>query len=615
MGNSRIRDAWRSAFLVLLLCGAVTKPSFAASDPEAGDDGSTAQIAKLITELGAEQYVQREKAQEQLQRLGLRAFDALLDAQYHEDIEIALRARYLLRSMPISWADVRDTPEVRDIMRSYEEGGREERLNRMEQLALLEDSQGVPALCRLTRFETDRVLSKQAALLVMNHAAPGDAERRSAVSQRIRTEVGNSRRPASGWLKNYARTLEDGAGNLAEWHQIVQTEETTLARFPDHTDRRVVRDLLRWFAELLLKLEQRDEAESMIRRVAQYLENDRHELFDVLDWSLDREAWFVADLLAERFPESFQQEPLLLYRWAEAQRKHGNTASADETAQRALELDADNLERHIETARRLTDRMLYDWAESEFRQTIEKCPADDETGLEARLYLSDLLFDLERLLESAEVMQAAVEAVDADMKLLQNFGHSPGELRARMHYRFAMHLASQGDHSQQRERLAQAIDDNQYDIDVLIAMHRLPEADADWRKDTLERIRAVAGKLLDVTRRYEEIVESPATERMRGEVERHLASYYNQFAWLVANTQGDYQEALRASHRSLVLSPDNPSYLDTLGRCYYAVGDLKNAVKYQKRAVRLEPYTQTMRRQLKLFQEELAASQDQKPAS
>jgi tetratricopeptide (TPR) repeat protein len=598
----------------LFFLGYLAVPLPAACSEEGKEDESAAKISQLITALGAEQYVRREKAQDELRRLGLQAFDALLDAQYHEDIEIALRARYLLRSMPIPWTDDRDPPAVEDIMRSYEEGGREERLNRMEQLALLEESQGVPALCRLTRFETDRVLSKQAALLVMNHTAPTDAEPRGVVSRRIRAEVGNSRRTAADWLRNYAGTLVDGSGSLAEWHRIAQTEETTLARFPDHTDRRVVRDLLRWFAELLLELDQRGEAESMIRRVAQYLESDRHELFDVLDWSLEREAWFVADMLAERFPENFQEEPLLLYRWAEAQQKHGDQALADKTAQRAMDLDPENLERHIETAKRLTDRMLYDWAENEFRHVIDTCPADDENGLEARLYLSDLLFDLERLLESAEVMQAAVEAVDADMKLLQNFGHSPGELRSRMHYRFAMHFAAQGDTQQQRERLEEAIDDNQYDVDVLIAMHRLPEADPEWRQDTVARIKAVAGTLLDAARRYEEILEDRVSERMRGEVKRRVASFYNQFAWLVANTEGDFQEALRASHRSLALSPDNPSFLDTLGRCYYAVGDLENAVKYQKRAVKLEPYTQTMRRQLKLFQTELAASQEQKPA-
>jgi tetratricopeptide (TPR) repeat protein len=42
-----------------------------------------------------------------------------------------------------------------------------------------------------------------------------------------------------------------------------------------------------------------------------------------------------------------------------------------------------------------------------------------------------------------------------------------------------------------------------------------------------------------------------------------------------------------------------------LGRCYYAVGDYENAIKYQRRAVELEPFAMSMKRQLQLFETEL----------
>ncbi|OYV85899.1 MAG: hypothetical protein B7Z73_12680, partial [Planctomycetia bacterium 21-64-5] len=87
---------------------------------------------------------------------------------------------------------------------------------------------------------------------------------------------------------------------------------------------------------------------------------------------------------------------------------------------------------------------------------------------------------------------------------------------------------------------------------------------------------------------------------------------YNQFAWLVANTEGDYQEALRYSEKSLELVRANPrlsgseaSLLDTLGRCHYAVGDYENAVKAQSRAVELDPESGLMSKQLGIFREAL----------
>jgi tetratricopeptide (TPR) repeat protein len=81
---------------------------------------------------------------------------------------------------------------------------------------------------------------------------------------------------------------------------------------------------------------------------------------------------------------------------------------------------------------------------------------------------------------------------------------------------------------------------------------------------------------------------------------------YNQWAWLVANTEGDYHKAIRYSRRSLELLPNTASFLDTLGRCYYAAGDIEKAVKAQRQAVRLIPHMQVMQRQLALFERALA---------
>jgi tetratricopeptide (TPR) repeat protein len=89
---------------------------------------------------------------------------------------------------------------------------------------------------------------------------------------------------------------------------------------------------------------------------------------------------------------------------------------------------------------------------------------------------------------------------------------------------------------------------------------------------------------------------------------------YNQWAWLISNTVGDYEKAIRYSQRSLQLQPEDAGYLDTLGRCYFAAGDLENAVKTQRRAVEKMPHMQVMQRQLKQFEESLAAKIQQQSA-
>ena len=351
---------------------------------------------------------------------------------------------------------------------------------------------------------------------------------------------------------------------------------------------------------------------AVLRQTLPLLGDDREELVDMLDWAVAHRVWQMADDLAERFPEQFDGDPLLLYRWAEAQRQSGRKELGEQTAQRALALNPERPEHHIETARKLTERMLYDWAEREARRAVDATEATEESGLEARLYLSDLLFDLAQELAAAEVLHETVEALNKDDRVLQEFNRPIGVVRSLMHYRYAMHLAKTGDRVNQRKRLDEAIRQHPIDVDVLIAMYRLSESEPEWRPDVLERVNAVAGKLRDAIREREEMAQNPLNQRFRPDIIVPLASLHNQYAWLVANTEGDFQESLRASHRSLEFSPDNPSFLDTLGRCYYAVGDLDNAIRYQARAVQLEPATQQLRRQLELFQAKQKEEQTEK---
>ncbi len=63
-------------------------------------------------------------------------------------------------------------------------------------------------------------------------------------------------------------------------------------------------------------------------------------------------------------------------------------------------------------------------------------------------------------------------------------------------------------------------------------------------------------------------------------------SKYNQWAWLVSNTEETSRSGEALSLHSLELSPNEPSYLDTLGRCYFlSAGDVENAIKSQQKAV------------------------------
>ena len=98
-----------------------------------------------------------------------------------------------------------------------------------------------------------------------------------------------------------------------------------------------------------------------------------------------------------------------------------------------------------------------------------------------------------------------------------------------------------------------------------------------------------------------------AADDMRKKIKRSPrdATNYNQLAWLIGNTEGDMNEAIKLSKKSLELSPDTGGYYDTLGRAYYGKGDYENAVENQLKAVELDPHSGQIQRQLKLFQDAL----------
>jgi len=76
---------------------------------------------------------------------------------------------------------------------------------------------------------------------------------------------------------------------------------------------------------------------------------------------------------------------------------------------------------------------------------------------------------------------------------------------------------------------------------------------------------------------------------------------YNEYAWLVANTEGDIAKATRYSKRSLELSFDSASYLDTLAHCYAAAGRPEEAIRCQVVARRKEPGSLTIKKNLDKF--------------
>jgi tetratricopeptide (TPR) repeat protein len=605
--------------LGLLLWITTAAAGLADNPPAAGaaakEDAEADHVTKLIEQLGSDDFSVREKAQSELAQAGLEAYDALHAAQTHHDPEIALRARYLVRSMSVRWFADTDSAKVVAILKEYGDLPEAERRNRVDRLAALDDGLGVTPLIRLARFETLDTLAKYAALQILELPPPETDEAKARLLKNIETIVAGSKRQAVGWLRLYARTLVEPAMTLADWDAATQAEQAVLAKNPERTSREIVRDLHRFEVDLLKRLKHDDEADAVIRRTFALVDGTPDQVQEMADWLINRQAWPAALEVLQKFDAIAQDNARLLYRLAGIYDKLGQTDKAEETAKQALAIKPEDLEGHLLVGHMLEDMPgLAKWAEAEYRQVLAGATAGTRPDFAARFSLSELLHDRLQELAAAETLQSVCDLMQKDESAKETCyraGRIAEGVTARMDYFYACHFHEQGNLKKEKEHLKTAVDAYYKDADVLIAMYRLPDADDEWKAMAKEKIETVVAEFQREVDEGRTALDAADSEQLRRDALFNLARDCNQYAWLVGNTFGDHQQAVKLSQESVKICQQLPElktsyagFLDTLGRAFYGAGDVANAARHQAMAVALSPSSGQIRRQLEFFQKE-----------
>lgn len=604
-----------------------------------------ADVGTLIQLLGHPSYATRVRARESLERMGLQAFDDLHEAQYHPDSEIAMTARYLVGSLMVSWSTDNDPPSVREALDEYGAQSDAERQNRMDRLAELPSRQGLAALARLVRFETSLRLSREAALAIMRGPMSEDAAVRRGEAITIRDALGQNTRQAADWLRVYADDLEKGEYSADAWNRLIAQQRLAVDEGNDSAATRpAVLELVRVCATRAARAGQIDQALAVASDHLDLIPPRSDELIDACSWAIDNKLHPLVLKLRARHPAPFGRHPILLYGAAEATLagEMGNTNSpteaatsaADELAIAAAAIDPlpmhgteaaeamspkaieEIAQRHRETGRSLQSRGLFRWAEREYRHIIDSLPIDAILAANARAELAVMFGELNRHQEVVDALEPIVERTDKDQayaRRLQSQALNIAKLKSTMMYHKGLAASTQKadqDAATARETLLAALELEPDNVDILIAMYRT-EGDDNWQKLVRRRIQSVA---LMFDNQIEAIkLQSQARIRFP-ELGARLAQAYNQYAWLVCNTEGDQKKALQYSLKSLELTPDNPAQLDTCGRCYFALGDFENAVRVQRRAVKIEPHSPPLLRQLEEFEAAVIGNNaEQKP--
>ncbi len=596
---------------------AISSPSESVTDSE-----SVTEVGRWIEKLGHPSYATRVRAREKLQRLGLQAFDELHAAQFHPDSEIAMAARHLVSSLSVSWSTEADPQAVRDALDEYGAQSESERQNRMDRLAELPNRQGLAALCRLARFETSLRLSREAALTVMRFPISEDLESRRREAETIREVIGPNERSAAGWLLKFADDLYAGTYTAAPWRELISVQRQSMDDGSDATiTRPSVLELVQVCATRAAAAGMQGEAINLTIDHLDLIPPRARDVIDACSWAIDNQMHSIVLELKSRHADLFNRQPILLYGAAEALLVQGDADLAEKVASEALVVDPlpkksdsddagkelspkileENAQRHREVGRELESRGLFRWAEREYRHIIEASPMEAPIAALARAQLAKMFGELENPSECVAVLEPMIKRSEEDQQYarrLISLRIDVQRLKATKVFQQGLAASRAGDSQTASTRLTEALELDPENADILIAMYRT-DGDEAWKTKVRQAISRLALRFDNQI----EMLKVQMQPRMRlPEAGLLLAEYYNQYAWLVSNTEGNYQRALDYSLLSLQINPDEPAQLDTAGRCYFAVGDFANAVRVQRRAVKLEPHSPPLLRQLAMFE-------------
>jgi hypothetical protein len=614
-----------------------------ASANDASPSGNIeSEIALWIEKLGDPVYARRLQAQSELERIGVRALDQLHAASFHPDPQIASQARFLVQSNQFSWAWETDPFHVRRILGNYTTAPLYEKSAFIDQLAALDNQEGLSALCRLVRYETQGCLAKRAALLLMR-SKPSPPAAAAERRELILNLVNGTMSAAGKWVTDYAAAHGEFPADL--WEERIQAEKALLANKSPETSTEILSDLRKWVVEQISKTPaNRERALRLARTVP--------ETFSALGANRNQQAlefaqWAIAAELHELVQEQHDQlsrltllDPRFGYLLAESHDAQGSEEVAKQIAkhsadrllvdshgkhreedpitdQKQIPLNQrleETLQRNVSQAFErsamgefLINRGKFAWAEHELRLAIQGREDDVEFATILNLtQLSQLLHEQDRNQEAAEVLEKFAQRFEREPLFQSQVSEQGGSSLVSNYYLYSgNHAATHQDTEQARKHYLKSIELASDNVDAIIGLYRLPNPTQEHQQERLQLQQQISGELRnEIDARQRDLRrENP---RFQATEERSLANQMNTLAWLIANTEGNFEEALFLSRKACSLAPDRAAYLDTLAHCYAALDRYSEAVDQQRRAIALEPHQPTLLKALRRFESKLS---------
>ncbi|MCL2709726.1 MAG: hypothetical protein FWE95_02500 [Planctomycetaceae bacterium] len=545
---------------ILIVCLSAGTTGFADEEPV------RQQIQQWIRQLGNESYLVRQRAEALLIRVGIQAFPELQFAKQSTDIEIARRAEYVLSNIEQAYVDLENREAAFWIHRYILNPNPAAKAKVIWVLANpnldLAKGEGLPTLCRLVRFEENKVLQLEAVKSLI--ASPPLAPRARQHWYRYMRDNFHS--------TDTDEVLRHASDYAQLWCDLDDTTEKVTPEFQER-----VHQVSATTLGLLERFESKIQVGSTIDILLHYAVA---ELQDAVGLSEERDNTIALALAI--VPEPIQ--------------------SLESVSDIGGIYDSLLMSEHFYTGLYLKQRFRIRWAIAHFQKVTET--GDMELRIEASriaaesaLYLVDYTW--------------ATTLYDEYIKIFQGTNHGRGDAdvaiaqaQRRLAYFQAEQATAVENWESVREILMQAwavdtpsnqdLSGDGGDIDLLILAHRLckqlPDIDSEF-KDKMDT---------QLTKAWSRIVAdydgAPLDIR-----QIKMVSAFNTAAWLLANTDGEYSSALTLVEAALKFEPDDLSILDTLAHIYFLGGHVEEAIRVQEQVVRDAPEAVVFRRALERF--------------
>ena len=423
----------------------------------------------------------------------------------------------------------------------------------------------------------------------------------------IEINLASCTRPGAHWLRGYIEFVRDPMQGTSAWDRWVNEELAAIEAGSD-LDVDSVLLLEKRFARFLdQKLQRHDLAVEMMRRMLAQETGDPFTLKSLVDWFVQARAWDLIDDAARRFEHVFASDPLLMYTAAHAKQAQGQQKDADALAEKAFQLVPVDLKEHHEIAKTANAPRSFRLQRARVPPRHRQGASRNSEATDAQSELAEMLHDQEQDLAAVEVLRPLVTLMKSDKDVKQRMAGSSHMFvpAVRMHFFYACDAAAHQKLEERQKELDEAVVHDPKDADVLIALYESSQGDQARRKQAVALIR-------------------DAEEKFRAEIAQQPNNFsvYNELAWTLGNTIGDFDAAIQYSEKSIAIvaeltrdqgTIEEGGYIDTLAHCYAGKGDFETAVKYQARAHELEPHTLQIARALEQFTEQLENERKETP--